>query len=128
LNVIQTGKDNRPHLIALDSPKNLYINGITLHNSPQYHIIIGNALNTTISNVVIKVNLIFNSSLAATFPLNTDGIDITGKDVYFRNLSIENYDDAVGIKPSNAQSLWSNCTENVLVEDSYVKYGVGKKI
>ena len=65
--------------------------------------------------------------MAATFPLNTDGIDITGKDVYFRNLSIENYDDAVGIKPSNAQSLWSNCTENVLVEDSYVKYGVGKK-
>ena len=71
LNVIQYGKDNRPHLIALDKPKNLLIDGITLLNSPQYHIIIGNAFNTTILNVAIRVSLVFNSSTAATFPLNT---------------------------------------------------------
>jgi hypothetical protein len=33
-----------------------------------------------------------------TFPLNTDGIDVSGKNIYFRNLTIQCYDDAVAVK------------------------------
>ena len=61
--------------------------------------------------------------------MNTDGIDIQGKDVYFRNLTIQNFDDAVAVKPTHTgQSLYSNCTENLLIEDCKVTYGVGMSI
>ena len=64
-----------------------------------------------------------------TFPLNTDGIDISGKDIYFRNLTIINFDDAVAVKPTRTGGgVYSNCTENLLIENSYVKYGVGMSI
>ena len=126
LNVFQTGVDNRPNLIDLYNSKNLIIDGITVLNAPQYHINVLDALNATIQNVVIYVDIAYNSSTAVTFPLNTDGIDISGKDIYFRNLTIVNFDDAVAVKPTRIGGVWSNCTENLLIEDSYVKYGVGK--
>ena len=126
LNVFQTGIDNRPNLIDLHNSKNLVIDGITVLNAAQYNINIENALNATVQNVAIFVNITYNSSTADTFPLNTDGIDISGKDIYFRNLTIVNFDDAVAVKPTRSGGLWSNCTENLLIEDCYVKYGVGK--
>ena len=71
LNVIQTGIDDRPNLIDLSTSKNLLIDGITLLNSPRYHLNARTTLNATIMNLVIRVNVTFNSSTAATFPLNT---------------------------------------------------------
>ena len=123
--VILNGEDNRPNLLNLYNSKNLEIDGVTFLNSPRFHLNVENALNCTIQNVAIFVNITYNSSTADTFPLNTDGIDISGKDIYFRNLTIVNFDDAVAVKPTRSGGLWSNCTENLLIEDCYVKYGVG---
>lgn len=61
--------------------------------------------------------------------MNTDGIDIRGKDIIFRNLTIQNFDDAVAIKPTRTgRDVYSNCSENMLIENSFVKYGVGMSI
>jgi polygalacturonase len=71
LYVIQTGEDNRPNIIDLSKSRNLFIDGILLLNSPVYHLSILDALNATIINVAIHVNLVYNKTSAATFPLNT---------------------------------------------------------
>ena len=75
--MIQTGEDNRPNLIELSKSKNLLIDGITLLNAPVYHLNIRDALNATIINVIIRVSIVYNSTTAATFPLNT-GIFLIG--------------------------------------------------
>jgi hypothetical protein len=131
-NVIVSGRDNRPDLIDIYIAKDLLIDGITLLNSPQYHLMIKECLNVTVKNVLIHVDINYNESifnLIPTFPLNTDGIDIAGRDIYFKNLTIVNFDDAVAVKPTRGLDYFkSNCTENLLIEDSYVKYGVGMTI
>ncbi len=130
--VILNGTDNRPNLIDIGTAKDTLIEGIQLFNSPRYHLNLANTLNMTVQNVLIHVDVDSNKSiidLIPTFPLNTDGIDISGKDIYFRNLSIECFDDAVAVKPIHkGGSKYSDCTENLLVEDSYVKYSVGMSI
>ena len=36
-----------------------------------------------------------------TFPLNTDGIDLTGKNMTFRRIKITNFDDTIVPKPAH---------------------------
>ena len=46
-----------------------------------------------------------------TFPLNTDGIDPSGVDVLIEDITIQNFDDAVAVKPMNGELLarrWKN--------------------
>ncbi len=41
-------------------------------------------------------------------------------------MTVQNFDDAVAVKPTSVfGGTYSNCTENILIEDCYVKYGVG---
>ena len=99
--------------------------GISVFNAPQYNINLANQLNCTVQNLIIHVKVSDEDPILdwlPTFPLNTDGIDISGKNVYFRNLSIQNYDDAVAVKPIHySQNIaFTNCSENILVEDSFV--------
>ena len=132
VNVIKTGYDRRPNLIDILTLKDTLIEGITVRNSPQYHLNFEDALNLTIRNVIIHVDINSNDSIIdilPTFPLNTDGIDISGRDIYIKNLTVQNFDDAVAVKPTYTFGRkYSNCTENVLIEDAYVKYGVGMSI
>jgi hypothetical protein len=62
-------------LVELSRSKNLFIDGITVLNAPQYHLNVRDALNATILNIIIRVNLTYNSTTAATFPLNTGTIN-----------------------------------------------------
>ena len=64
-----------------------------------------------------------------TFPLNTDGIDISGIDIIVRNCTFVNFDDAIAVKPLHqGQSLYTTCTQNVLIENCHVTYSVGMAI
>jgi hypothetical protein len=50
------------------------------------------------------------------FPLNTDGIDPSGKNFHIYNITCQNYDDVVVPKPSHRRDDgYSNCTENMLI-------------
>jgi pectate lyase len=75
--------------------------GISIYNAAQYNINLDNQLNCTVQNIIIHVNITDEDTFLEwlpTFPLNTDGIDISGKNIYFRNLTIQNFDDAVAVK------------------------------
>ena len=102
VNVILHGHDTRPSMINLFEGVNTIIDGISVFNSPQFHLVLDNQLNCVVQNVLIHVNITDDEDSflkwLPTFPLNTDGIDISGKDIYFRNLTIQNFDDAVAVK------------------------------
>ena len=59
-----------------------------------------------------------------TFPLNTDGIDIYGRNVLIERVKITNFDDGVVIKASNKNSRF-DCSENIVVRDCEFIYTVG---
>ena len=61
------------------------------------------------------------------FPLNTDGIDANGRNITFRRVKITNFDDAIVAKPGN-KAKHIPCTQDVLVEDCEVIFGVGMSI
>lgn len=67
-----------------------------------------------------------------TMPLNTDGIDPYGSNITIRNVNFTNFDDAVAIKPMHAGGEYKvgkgNCTQDILVENCNVKFGVGMSI
>ena len=130
LNVILTGNDNRPNLIDLSVGKNTLIDGITVFNSPQYHLFLMDQLDLIVRNVIVHVDITPEDSFKfPIFPLNTDGIDVSGKNIHLNNVSIVNFDDAVAIKPLKLfESNFTNCTQDILVENSYVKLGVGMSI
>ena len=62
-----------------------------------------------------------------TFPLNTDGIDIYGKNVLIERVKITNFDDGIVIKPSTKRDRF-DCTENIVVRDCEFIYTVGMSI
>ena len=88
LNVVLTGEDNRPNLLDISSGKDTLIQGISVYNSPQYHLFLMDQLDLIVENVLIRVD-IFDDKLAM-FPLNTDGIDISGRNIHLKNLTIQN--------------------------------------
>ena len=89
-------------------------------------------LNLIVQNVVVHVDITSNDSFISEipmFPLNTDGIDVSGKNIHLRNVTISNFDDAVAVKALPMfESNFTNCTQDVLVENSFIKYGVGMSI
>mmetsp|Transcript_71842 Transcript_71842/g.203469 ORF Transcript_71842/g.203469 Transcript_71842/m.203469 type:complete len:356 (-) Transcript_71842:1030-2097(-) len=65
-------------------------------------------------------------------PFNTDGIDpgVGAKDVFIKNLTAENFDDVIAVKPCNGDCAGMSmlCTENIVVENSKIFLGVGLSI
>ena len=134
-------KFDRPHLIEIDESVNISIFHLHLKDSPRYHISIDDAVGVEVGFVTITVNVIKQKALykrydlllspeipIPIFPLNTDGIDIAAKDVYVHDCSVENFDDSVCVKPAHQGWIYSQCTENFLVERIHQSLGVGMSI
>jgi polygalacturonase len=60
--------------------------------------------------------------------LNTDGIDPSGRNIYIKNVTITNFDDAVAVKPANGGYKVATCAQNITVENAIVNWGVGMTI
>ena len=141
--VIVDGHDNRPILVEIDYCLNVVMTGWTLRNSPRFHIYIYDVMNAFVYNITIHVDVEDQAALLRsaghmtdgtqegipagipTFPLNTDGIDVSGYNITVRHCSVLNYDDSVCLKPLNQGALRSTCTEQVLFEDIDITLGVG---
>ncbi len=131
---------NRPHLLRMNRVRNARIEGIRWTNSPMYHLFLIDIDNFYIADFEIYVDVFEQKKLAQkfgyfdynsgipTFPLNTDGIDPSGTNVYIRNVTITNFDDAVAVKPANRGYNVATCAQYITVEDCKVVYGVGMTI
>lgn len=63
-----------------------------------------------------------------TFPLNTDGIDPAGSNVLIERVNIINFDDAVAVKPQSNDGEKATCSENIMVRNCNITFGVGMTI
>lgn len=136
--VVLTGLDNRPHMIVTQSVTNFILENITLYNSPQYHVFLRDNVNAIVQYLTVHVDVTEQQSLLESFglfedglpifPLNTDGIDIAGKNITVRYCSVENFDDSVCIKPANQNYNLTTCSQDMHIHDVHIRLGVGASV
>ena len=126
------GKRKRPHLLRVERCRGLKLSGVTFLNGPGEHINLYNVLDTVVTgiNITVDVERIKKLGLSLpTFPLNTDGIDVSGSNILIENSYIKNFDDAIAVKPLNGENgLWAPCSQNMLVQNMTVDFSVGMSI
>jgi len=94
---------NRPRLLRFQDCNNCKISGITLVNSPMFHLtVIGN--NNEVFNIVVDADIIGE----------TDAFDMSGNGNYVHNVEVTNGDECVTVKtPTNGF-----VAENVICHNS----------
>jgi polygalacturonase len=98
---------HRPFMIKLLNCTRVRVHGVTLCNSPMFHLVPQNCLDVTIQGITIKA--------PANAP-NTDGIDPSGWNFLIADCMIDVGDDNIAIKPSGSRTPGSknftikNCT------------------
>lgn len=64
---IVTAYDNRPNMLNIELGLNTIISGITMRNSPQYHMYLDDMLNLDVHSVTIRVSPVTRLSLLFLF-------------------------------------------------------------
>jgi polygalacturonase len=106
----------RPKLVLLVGCDRVHIQGVTLKNSPQFHLVPQHCRDVLIEDVSI---------VAPADSPNTDGIDPTGsRNVVIRRCLIDVGDDNVSFKSNPNEGA----TENILVTDCTFKHGHGASV
>jgi polygalacturonase len=106
----------RPKLVLLTGCNRVLIQGVTLKDSPQFHVVPNGCRDVTVEDVQITA--------PADSP-NTDGIDPTGsRDVLIRHCTIDVGDDDVSFKSDPKEGA----TENVLVTGCTFRHGHGASV
>jgi polygalacturonase len=98
----------RPRMITPSNCERLLIEGITLSNSPMFHIAIsGNCTNVTVRGVTIRAP-------ASTDPVcpshNTDACDVKGRNILIENCDVSVGDDNFTCGGNTSDVLIKNCT------------------
>lgn len=79
----------RPKMIVFSRVTDLKVTGLTLRNSPMFHLVIQSSSRVLADGLTIR---------APSDSPNTDGIDPSGRDMLFRNLTVDVGDDNIAIK------------------------------
>jgi polygalacturonase len=107
----------RPYLVVLRDCARVHVQGVTLRNSPMFHLVPSHCHDVLIEDVTIHA--------PADAP-NTDGIDPANcRDVVIRRCTIDTGDDNIALKAGAGGGL---PTENVMVSDCKFLHGHGVSI
>lgn len=111
----------RPRLIALDHVQHLNITGLTLQNSPSFHIVPSHAEDVTVRGVTIRA--------PADSP-NTDGIDpLDARDVTIQDSTFDTGDDDIAIKAGDPDPQHPNAASGqILIQNCTFLHGHGLSI
>jgi polygalacturonase len=85
---------HRPYMVQLRDCSRVLIEGVTLTNSPMFHLVPQNCTDVTIRGITIQS--------PADAP-NTDGIDPSGWNYLITDCTIDDGDDNIAIKPNPAR-------------------------
>jgi len=107
---------HRPYMTKLSNCTRLRVSGVTLQNSPMFHLVTQNCTDVTIQNVTIK-----SPATAA----NTDGIDPSGWNYLITGCLIDTGDDNIAIKPTAGRTPGDN---NFMVKNCAFMHGHGISI
>ena len=137
---IVTTRDDRPMIIHCEGGRDVSIANVTLIDAPYYHVLLRDMVGVHIEHTSVIVHVEKQQELLTraghwdhvggvpTFPLNTDGFDVAGRDVVIENVYVQNFDDAVAIKPANGHFKNAQCSSNILIRNAEVSYSVGLSI
>jgi polygalacturonase len=104
---------HRPYMIKLSNCTRVRVHGVTLSNSPMFHLVPQNCQDVTIQGITIKS--------PADAP-NTDGIDPSGWNYLIADCLIDVGDDNIAIKPSGSRSPGN---KNITVKNCRFVHGHG---
>src|SRR5579859_1013463 len=107
---------HRPYMIKLANCTRVLVTGVTLQNSPMFHLVPQNCTDVTIRDIHIQA--------PAKAP-NTDGIDPSGWNFLITGCAIDTGDDNIAIKPV-ATRVPGN--KNYLIQDCTFGHGHGCSI
>jgi polygalacturonase len=107
---------HRPYLIKLSNITRLRVHGVTLINSPMFHLVPQNSTDVTIQGITIKA--------PADAP-NTDGIDPSGWNFLISDCAIDTGDDNIAIKPNGSRAPGN---KNFTVKNCVFRHGHGCSI
>jgi polygalacturonase len=82
---------HRPYMIKLSDCTRLLVTGVTLQNSPMFHLVPQNCTDVTVRGIHIH---------SPTNAPNTDGIDPSGWNFLISDCAIDTGDDNIAIKPT----------------------------
>ena len=98
----------RPRLIGLSACDRVLIEGVTLSNSPMFHIAIGgNSSEVTVRGVTIRANPSTDPVLPSH---NTDACDVSGRHILVSDCDISVGDDNFTCGGGTSEVLITNCT------------------
>jgi polygalacturonase len=107
---------HRPYLIKISNCTRLLVTGVTLENSPMFHLVPQNCTDVTIRDIHIHA--------PANAP-NTDGIDPSGWNFLISDCTIDTGDDDIAIKPLANRTPGN---KNFLIENCAFGHGHGCSI
>jgi polygalacturonase len=110
--------DTRPRLILIRDSRNIAMTGVTIANSPSYHVVIRDSESVSIAGATIS---------APAHAPNTDGIDpINSRHILIRGNHISVGDDMVAIKSDRAKPERSGAaSEDIEISDNILGLGRG---
>jgi polygalacturonase len=111
----------RPRLVAFDDCAHARIAGVTLRNSPSFHIVFRRCTDVEVNSVVI--------SAPADSP-NTDGVDpMMSHDVRITNSTIDSGDDNIAVKSGTNDAAYADAgSSDIDVEHCTFRHGHGVSI
>ena len=100
--------ENRPRLLHIVNPTNVLIENILLLNSPYWTLYAENSNNVEIRYVDVSARItdLPGHSLIDLQAFNTDGFDVTGRNVYIHHSNIYNQDDCISVKDDSQHMLF----------------------
>jgi len=104
---------HRPYMIKLLNCTRVHIQGVSLCNSPMFHLVPQNCMDVTIQGITIKA--------PADAP-NTDGIDPSGWNYLIADCTIDVGDDNIAIKPGGSRTPGN---KNITVKNCTFVHGHG---
>ena len=86
---------HRPYMIKLANCTRVLVRGVTLSNSPMFHLVPQNCTDVTINGITIK---------SPSNAHNTDGIDPSGWNYLITDCTIDAGDDNIAVKPGSGRT------------------------
>ena len=111
-------KADRPRLVHIQNSQHLVVEHLHLKDSPRFTFLARDISDLTVRYTNISARRT-NASYHDLYDLtafNTDGFDVAGKNVHIHDCNIWNDDDCIAVKQQDGNSIWSNCSENMLFE------------
>ena len=96
----------RPRMITFSACRRVLISGVTLTNSPMFHIAISHSADVTVRGVMIRAN---PSSDPVHPGHNTDACDVSGKHILIENCNVSVGDDDYTCGGGTSDVLITNC-------------------